>query len=412
MGMTSRERVRAALNHKEPDRMPIDFGAMRSTGMEAVAYNNLKKYFGMPTETTKIYDIWQQLAEPEMELINRFHGDVIQLHRLKPCYSIKIDEYKPGEDCGGNPCLVAKDFNPVTDPDGKKYILDSTGRKIGCCPVGGHYYDRCYRPCEDAETEEDIDKAIEGHPDFLVIDDEEAEWLHNQAKAMYENTDKAILGEFVGSAFYEQGQYDFGYATYYEYLLTEPELINYYNSRRLELLKSNVKKYLDAVGDYIDLIHMGDDLGTQESGQISLGTYREMIKPYVKELWAYIKELRPDIKIFYHCCGSIAMYIPDLIDAGIDVLNPVQLTAKGMDAKELKEKFGDKITFWGGGCNMTTTAENGTVEDIQNEVRELTKIWKPGGGYVFNQVHNIQDGISPEKVIAIYDTAYECSAYN
>ena len=406
--MTSRERVRKVLNHEEADRMPIDFGAMRSTGMTAVAYNNLKKYLGLSTETTKIYDIWQQLAEPEMNLIERFHGDVVQLHRLAPSFNIPIDEWKMGADVEGTPSLVAKNFNPVTNDRGDKLLLNPDGTVIAHLPAGGYYYDQVNHPLSDAETTKDIDDRI----DFSVMTQEEAEWLHKEAKRLYETTDKAILAEFVGSAFYESGQYDFGYDVYYENLVIEKELVHHYNARRLEMLKASARTYLDAVGDYIDVFHMGDDLGTQQAPQISMDMYREMIKPYHKELFQYIHKLRPNVKIFYHCCGSIYPFIPDLIDAGIDILNPVQLTAKNMDARQLKEEFGDQLTFWGGGCNMTTTGTNGTLEEIEAEVKELSGIFKKGGGYVFNQVHNIQNDVTPERAIAIYDAAYKYSSYD
>ena len=178
--MTSRERVRKVLNHEEADRMPIDFGAMRSTGMTAVAYNNLKKYLGLNTETTKIYDIWQQLAEPEMNLIERFHGDVVQLHRLAPSFNIPIDEWKMGADVEGTPSLVAKNFNPVTNERGDKLLLNPDGTVIAHLPAGGYYYDQVNHPLSDAETTKDIDDRI----DFSVMTQEEAEWLHKDAKRL------------------------------------------------------------------------------------------------------------------------------------------------------------------------------------------------------------------------------------
>jgi len=162
----------------------------------------------------------------------------------------------------------------------------------------------------------------------------------------------------------------------------------------------------------IDIFHMGDDLGTQQAPQISMDMYREMIKPYHKELFQYIHQLRPNVKVFFHSCGSIYPFIPDLIDAGVDILNPIQLTAKDMDARRIKEEFGSQLTFWGGGCNLSTTGTNGTLEEIEAEVKELSGIFKKGGGYIFNPVHNIQNDVTPERVITIYDSAYKYSAYD
>jgi uroporphyrinogen decarboxylase len=157
----------------------------------------------------------------------------------------------------------------------------------------------------------------------------------------------------------------------------------------------------------IDIVQFGDDLGTQVALQISTEMYREMIKPYHRRIFHHVRDKWPQLKVFFHSCGAIADLIPDLIDAGVEVLNPVQISAKGMDAVMLKREFGKDISFWGGGADMQQTVVNGTLEDIKDEVRRFIDIFSRDGGYVFTQVHNIQANVPPEKIMAIYETAAE-----
>lgn len=400
--MKSRERVVTVLNHEEADRVPIDFGAMRSTGINAIAYGKLKAHLGIKSGKTKIYDIWQQLAMPEPVVQERFRADVLQLCRNTPNWGISINEYKPGECTDGSLALVPKDLNPVVDEDGSKRIVRDDGVTLAKLPQNGLYYENMYHPMKDVEHTEEIDEKFS----FTLISDRDLDIMETQAKYMYENTDKAILGEFIGT-FYEQGQGDFGYENYYYNISAEKELVHHYNKKLLNHYLTTLEKYLKRVGKYLNVIHFGDDLGTQVSLQISIDMYREMIKPYARELYSYVRENYPHIKCFMHCCGSIAPLIPEFIEIGIEVLNPVQLTARGMDPVMLKETFGDKISFWGGGINLSTTATTGTAEQVEEEVRYLMNIFKKNGGFVWNHVHNIQADVPPENVVAMYDAAYK-----
>ncbi|MGI6113068.1 MAG: uroporphyrinogen decarboxylase family protein [Mahellales bacterium] len=402
--LTSRERVRMALNHKEPDKVPIDFGAMRSTGISAMGYNKLKEYLGIKGGHTKVYDILQQLAEPELEVLKIMEGDVIQLHRLEPAFGINRKSWKPGKLPDGSDCLVPEGFNPVRNEKGDLEILVD-GIPVGRMPEGGFYFDVVHHPYENVQTKADIDKLP-----VPVITDEELEFLRAEAKKMYEETDYAILGAFGGNIF-EQGQFDWGYVRYYTELALNPELIHYYHQRLADAYVVMLERYLGAVGEYIDVIQFGDDLGTQQNPQISVDMYRKMIKPYHKVQYQYVQQHYPNVKVFIHCCGSIYDLIPDLIDAGVQVLNPVQLSARNMDPVKLKKEFGKDLVFWGGGCNTQTTATFGTVEDIKEEVERYMKIFAPGGGFVFTQIHNIQANVSPEKVMAIYETAKKLRNY-
>lgn len=405
MILTSRERVRMALNHEEPDKIPIDFGGMRSSGISAIGYNKLKKHLKMTDGATKVYDVFQQLAEPEEKLMKRMGADVIQLHRLRPTFGLDIREWKESILQDGSNCRVPKDFNPITNKDeGLDIVKDGT--VIARMPKDGFYFDQIHHPYADVQTKEDIDKIP-----MEKITDEELEYLRKTAKILYEKTDYAILGAFGGNIL-ESGQIDWGYERFYMELALNPELVHYYLQKLTDVYLYNLEKYLNAVGQYIDIIQFGDDLGTQENLQLSVNMYREMIKPYHKAQFQYVQQNYPNVKVLFHSCGAIYNIIPDLIDAGVQALNPIQLSAKGMDPVKLKEEFGKDLVFWGGGVDTQQTVTSGTVEDIQNEVKQQIEIFASGGGFVFTQVHNIQSDIEPEKVLAIYDSAIKFRDYS
>ncbi len=400
--MNSRERVLAALRHEEADMVPIDFGAMRSTGISALAYPKLKKYLGIEGGATIIYDLMQQLALPEDEVRERMGGDVVQLHRLCPSFTVPITEWKESTMKDGTPCLVPKEFNPVTDENGDLIMYDN-GIPVARMPKDGYYFDNIYYPLKDAETEADIDKL-----QLSLISDEEVAFLKREVKKLKE-TGCAILGAFGGNLF-ETGHGHFGFENFMVKMMTDRDLIEYYLDKITENHIANLKIYLDAVGDDIDVIQMGDDLGMQSAPLLSPKLYKELFKPRHEKIFRYVKE-HSNVYVFLHSCGSIIDLIPDLIEAGVDILNPVQTSAVGMDPVKLKREFGKHLTFWGGGCDTQTTLTNGSVADVVREVEERIRIFAPGGGFVFTQVHNIQANIPPEKIVAIYDTAKKFRIY-
>lgn len=398
--MNSRERIRAAVNHKEPDMLPIDFGAMRSTGINAIAYNHLTDYLGYKDKKAKVYDIFQQLADPDMEIVDLLGGDAVQAHRLYPAFGINIKSWKGSKLQDGSDCLVPADFSPIVNERGD-YDIVQGGIVIARMPKDGFYFDQVYRPYGEAETTKDIDKVR-----IDSMTEEEIIFLRKETKNLHNNTGKAVLMAYGGNIF-EAGQINFGYEKFYIDMALNKKLMHHYFEKITENYLDELKRLMPVVGDYIDLIQVGDDLGTQIAPQISIVMYREMIKPYHKRIYRYIRDNFPTIKVFLHSCGAIYEYLPDLIDAGVEVINPVQISAKGMDPQKLKNEFGKDLTFWGGGANMQETVVRGTIQDIKDEVRRLIDIFSPGGGYVFNQIHNIQANIEPEKILAIYEAAKE-----
>ena len=399
--MTPRERIVETLNHRKPDQLAIDFGAMRSTGIHAIAYHKLVRHLGLDLEPAKLSDVFQQLAEPQAELLDRFGGDVVQAHQRCPAFGISIAKgWKPFTLPDGTPVMAPGGYNPVMEEDGSAYIY-CNGVKWARKPSASLYFDQIVHPYQGCETEDDIDRIP-----VLDLSEEDLDFLEREVKTLHETTNRAILLPFGGNIF-EAGQMDFGYEDFFANLLLEPDLMHYYFNRLCESYLRNLERLLPRVGKYIQVIQFGDDLGTQQAPQISRKTYRDMIFPYHSRQYRFVQNNYPDVKVFLHSCGSIEPLIPDLIDAGVQVLNPVQLSAKNMDPVHLKKEYGKDLSFWGGGANTSETVTHGSVHDVRRETRALIEIFEQGGGYVFTQVHNIQPGVPVENILAIYDTALE-----
>lgn len=399
MAMNSRERVMMALDHKETDRVPIDLGSSRSTGINAIAYQELKQHLGVKTDTI-LFDVKQLLAEPDYEILKRVGSDVVILPRLCPSLGIPIDEYKQGElPQGGGACMVAKGFNPSVLKDGSLGIYDHEEHLIAKRPTQGLYFDEVYSPLAGAEDESEIDCLT-----LPEITDLEMDYLKTKAKKIYETTDFAISGATSFSLF-ERGFKDWGYENFLMNLYSEPELIEYYLDKLTDAYIIMMERYLDAVGDYVQIVQNNDDFGSQKAMLISPDLYRRLFKPRHARITAAIRKKKKDIHISMHCCGSIYPIIGDIIESGFDILNPIQMECDNMDPAQIKKEFGDRLTIWGGACSTQTTLTNGSIDDIVREAKDMIKIYAPGGGFVFSQIHNIQAGISPEKILALFDTA-------
>lgn len=417
--MTSRERIIETLNHRQPDRVAIDLGATNATGVSAVVYNKLKKLLGIHGGQIRVTDIMQQLAEVETEVLDRMGGDVVMLRKLAMTMGVPFEGFKPGKLTDGTDCLQAETYNPVMNEQGDLLMYKITdgsdrlhpyklnedpqlfdkGRVVAKLPKGAHAYCRVYHPLADVETIEELDRY--GFPE---MDEEELDFLKLEAKMLYETTDKAICGIFQGNVF-EMGQVYWGYQRFFENLALEPEMMLHFLERRTEGFLRDLDKYLKAVGRFIQVIDFCDDLGTQTSLLLSPKMYREMVKPFHAKMFRFVKRNYPGIKVFFHSCGAIYELIPDLIEAGIDILNPVQITARGMDPARLKKEFGKQVVFWGGGVDTQHTLNSGTVDDVKKMAKEMLDIFSPGGGYVFSQVHNVESCVPAENLLAAFETA-------
>ena len=411
--MTSRERVLKAIAHQETDRVPIDFDGMRSTGIMAIAYNKLKAHLGMSHDTLQ-YDVVQGLAMPDDEMLDRFGVDVINLGRpwhLAPSY------WKPWTLCDGSEAKVPTWFDPEPDGDGGWIVRGDEGQVIGVMPRTQEYVTQTYWPLADdahglseaALSElprhmQQVTWARLGCPPWHPgADDSRWAEMREEAVKLRESTDRAIMAPFGGNLV-EWAQFLRGFGRFLLDLAERPRDAHRLLDALTELHLQGLDKFLDAVGDSADIIRMGDDLGTQHGPQMSPGMYREFFLPRHQRIYSRVKE-RSELKVFLHCCGGVYELIPSLIEAGVEILNPVQTSAVNMEPERLKREFGKDLTFWGGGCETQSTLAHGSPEDVRREVEQRIAIFGRGGGYVFNQVHNVLSDVPPENVVAMFEAA-------
>ncbi len=401
--MTSRERVERALNHEQLARPPIDFGASRITGIAALAYKNLLTHLGID-ETIYLYDIKQQLALPSLEVINRMGGDVVLLSRLGPTTGMPflyIDRWKEGQLTDGTSCMVPEAYDPRFLDDGTIDVLFE-GEVFARRVPFSLYFDVVSAPLKDAESVADIE-AYE-FPD--AWSEREEMFIRQQIQRLYHGTDKALFAglPLLNGSFLEIGVQQFGYEQFMMNLILKRDMMEYWMDRILENDIKILDAFLAVAGPYISAIQMNDDLGAQEALQIPPTLYREMIKPRQKK-WIEFVKARTDAKVFIHCDGAVEELLPDFIEIGIDILNPLQTSAKGMEPEKIKKKYGNALCFWGGGVETQSTLPFGDVDAIRQEVQERIELLHQGGGHVFAAIHNIQADIEPEKILTVFQTA-------
>jgi len=402
-----RERVLASINHVQPDRVPIDLGGHRSSGIAAIAYPKLREHLGLPERPVRVYDLIQQLAAIDEDVLDRFGVDTIELGRG---FALDDTSWADWELPDGTPCQVPAWALP--ERAGDAWVLRSqSGRVIGTMPDGALYFEQTHWPFLETDNLAALDDALSESmwtaiacpPGPLVSEPGGPRKLADGAKRLRERTDRAIIGLFGGNLL-EIGQFLYRSDTFMMLLASEPQRAHAFLDMLTALHLANLERFLGAVGPYIDIVLFGDDLGMQTGPQISPAMYREFFKPRHREMWMRAKELA-DVKVMLHCCGGVRELLPDLIEAGLDAMNPVQITCTGMDAAGLKRDFGRDITLWGGGCDTRQVLPKGTTEDIRRHVRQQVKTLNPGGGFVFQQVHNILAEVPPENIVAMLDEA-------
>ncbi len=401
--MTSRERILTTLARREPDAVPIDLSGYRSSGISAVAYPRLRAALGLPPRPIYVYDPIQQLAIVDEDVLQRFGVDTIELGRAF-CQEEKWWADWPLPD--GTPAKMPVWALP--ERDGVEWVIRApSGRVIARMPEGSYHFDQVYWPFCDGE--EDLSRIEELYPEHMwtgvasppgpsirTLDE-----LAAGAARLRASTSRAILGLFGGNLL-EMGQFYYRMDRFLMLLAEDPARAHRFLDAVVEVHLRNLEKFLGAAGPYIDVIVFGDDLGAQNAPQISPRMYREFFKPRHQAMWTRARQLA-GVKVMLHSCGAIRPLLPDLIDAGLDAINPVQISCRGMDAEGLKRDFGREITFWGGGCDTQQVLPNGTPDEVRAHVRRQVEILAPGGGFVFQQVHNILANVPPENIIAMYD---------
>jgi uroporphyrinogen decarboxylase len=382
--MNSRERVMLAMNHKEPDRIPIDLGGSICSSIHKNAYIELKKYLGMDLEEIKMADYVQQLPYLDQALLERFDVDfrMVQL-----------------------PAATAADVDIFEEGDYYAFI-DRWGSKLHMPKEGGLYFDWVDFPIKEA-TMRALDNYTWPQPDPPEYNAQ----LREQAGHLYQETDYALVGSAViGGGIFEQPARTMGLENFFMALVSEPQFADRLMGQITDIYIESCDNYLDQVGEYLQVFTYWDDVCGQNGWLIAPDVYRKMVKPKQRRLVEAIKR-KTEAKIYYHSCGAVFDLIPDLIELGFDILNPVQVSARGMDTRRLKKEYGQDIVFWGGGVDTQHVLPFGKPEEVADEVKRRIDDLAPDGGFVFAAVHNIQALVPPENIVAAFETALQYGKY-
>ena len=414
--MNSRERVRAAINHQSPDRVPIDLGSAPMTGIAASTYAKLREALGLPRQPVKIGEPFQVLAVVEPEVRALLGVDTVPVMGLNNMFGFKNDGgWKSWTLFDGTETLVPGGFVTTTDEKGDLYIYaggDASVPPSGHMPKGGYYFDAIVR-------QEPIDEDNLRPEDWIdgqcgIFSDEDLTYLQQQADDLYANTDLSLnywfgqggLGDIAvvpgPGVKHPKGIRD--QAEWYMAHMLYPDYIKGIYQMQTDIALENLKLAYQALGNKIDILGLsGTDFGTQAGPFINPETYREFFKPHHKRLAAWIHE-HTSWKVAFHTCGAITAFMDDFIEAGVDVVNPVQCSAAGMDPATLKAKWGDKLTFWGAAVDTQQVLPFGTVDEVRAQVSERVRIFNQHGGFLAASIHNIQQNVPVENILALFET--------
>lgn len=416
--MISRERIIATINHQQPDRVPIDLGATGQTGMSASTMYRLRKALGLPEKDIEISEIFQLLGKPDQDLLDYVGVDVIGINNPSNMFGVPDSKLMPFRMPDGTPTLISDKNAYDVKEDGSVYMYPQGNRNVppsGHMPAGGFFFDNINR--EDEYDEDNLTPREDFKDDFGVMSDEVARYVEEKVDRAYKETDYGIIGNLGGFGLGDSAMvpgphvlHPQGIRKFDEWLMAHmlfPEYIQEVYEMQTEVMLKNLEIYRQAVGDKIQIVWIsGTDFGTQNGEFFSVDIFRELYKPYYKRINDWVHQNTP-WKTFYHCCGSIVNYLDDFVDMGVDILNPVQISAKGMDPHMLKEKYGDKLVFWGGGIDTQRTLPFGTPDEVRAQVKERLEIFSKGGGYVFNPIHNVVGKTPVENLIAMYEAFHE-----
>lgn len=383
--MNHRERVIKALNHEESDRVPIDYGGMLATGIHFLAQRKVRKYLGFPPAEGKIVDMLQLLAEPDPKIREFFDADVYPIY-AQPPQGWKLQ---------------------IKDEDGFTSWTDEWGTKYRKPKEGGWWYDLYQYALAEINTPEgleDFDWPDPRDPGRVI-------GLEKKVKGLYENTDYALLLNAPYVGIFEAGYFLRGMENWFSDMISNEPFAEALVERLVEFYVQYWDEVLSRVGSYVQVVQIGDDLGGQNGPLFSPSLYRKLFKPAHRKICDVIKS-KTQAKIFLHSCGEIYTFLPDIIEVGVDILNPVQVACPRMgDTKKLKREFGSDLIFWGGGCDTQTVLPRGTPEQVEEEVKRRIADLAPRGGFVFTQVHNIQPDVPPENIAAMFKAAKKYGQY-
>ena len=417
--MNSRERLLAAASHREPDRVPVDFGATRSGCISAMAYNALKRHLGHESGGTLMYDIQQQLAWPDGWMLDRYGIDVVDAGQA---FLKSPGEWTPSPLNDGTSALVPAYHDCRPAPDGTVRLHTRKGTAAGEKVPSSFYFDQTHWPWKDLPElpdpvqVEDFEEqlwAIPSSPFHLdIFHDPAALKLFSQTlRDFHKATDRAVLLDFGIAGFFEAPGYMRGLENWFCDMAADEAGTDRVLDAYTDMCLQRLDTILGAAGDCIDVLRLfWDDMGNQNTTQLSPELFKKTFAPHYRTLVDHIHS-KSACKVLVHSCGSIYRIIPHLIDAGVEMLNPVQTSCDEMEPERLKREFGRDMVFWGGGCDTVTVLTNGTPQEVRDAVHRRMDILKPGGGFVFVQTHNIQAGVPPENVVAMLEAAQEFGVY-
>ena len=423
--MNSRERVRLALNHKQGDRVPLDLGGTAVTGMQASMVYKLRQALGLdaPGTPVKVTEPFQMLGEIGLDLIDALGADCVPLAGKGTFFGFKNEGWKPWTLFDGTPVLVPAGFNTKPDEDGAILLYpegDKSAPPSGKMPKNGYYFDPLIRQEPIDEEKLSVEDQVE---EFAPFSDEELNELTCEAERLYNETDKALvvslggqgasLGDiaFIPAPMLKRPKGIRDFQEWYLSTMTRRDFLLKVFDRQSDIALESIKRLYEAVGDKVAAVFLiGTDFGMQHNPFISNETYRELYMPYSMKLTSWIHK-NTKWKTFMHSCGAVLPLIEDFIATGFDILNPVQCSATGMDPRELKQRFGDRLTFWGGAVNTQHTLPYGTPDQVRREVRERIEIFGRDGGFVCNAIHNIQAKVPIENVLAFFEAHREYGHY-
>lgn len=377
-GLSHRERVRIALSHQEPDRVPVDLGSTGCSTLTVDAYRKLRAHLGMAPREPHIISRAGQIAVPHEEVMRHLDVDLRGIYYRPP----RVDK-------------------PKRLGDGR--IINEWGVTL-YKPAGGLYYDIVESPLKEATIGD-----LKGYEWPDPSDPGRFEGLEEEAEYLYRNTDYALVGPGCATGLFEQAWQLRGFEDFLADLILNPDFVHALLRHVLDIRKAMMGHYLQRVGAYLDVVYIADDVAMHTGPLMSPETYRRLIKPYQEEFFQFTKE-RTEAKLFHHCCGNVVLLLDDFIEMGVDVMNPVQVSAREMDTKVLKERFGDRVSFWGA-IDTQHILPHKSTEEVREEVRRRVIDLAPGGGYILAPVHNVQPDVPPENLCALYEEASRVGRY-
>jgi hypothetical protein len=414
--MTSRERVQTSLAHRNPDAVPVDFGSTAVTGIHVSVVAALRDYYGLAKQPVKVIEPYQMLGLIEEDLKRAMGIDVEGVYPRNTLFGFPNEGWKPWR-LNELEVLVPEKFNTRIDAETGDTLIypegDVTAPPSGRMPRGFHFFDTIIRQPEIDEEKLDVADNLE---EFKPVTEAELEWLAASVAAA-ETTGRAIIANFGGTALgdialvpapflkYPRGIRDV--AEWYVTLSSRRDYVHRIFAGQTEVALANLARIHERIGNRVDAVFVcGTDFGTQTSAFCSVATFRELWLPYYREICGWIHR-NTGWKCFKHSCGSVARFYESFIEAGFDIVNPVQCSAAGMEPRALKERYGERLVFWGGGVDTQQVLPFGTPAEVREQVLGRCEIFAPGGGFVFNAIHNVQAGTPVENVVAMVDAVRE-----